>query len=725
MAKKNKKEDIVTLAKERFRQAVDSEASNRSRALDSIRFVDLGEQWDSRTKQDRETNGRPCMVINKCAGVVKKIANDARQNKPRIKVRPSDSKADPQIADILNGLIRNIENLSDADAAYDTGIDQAIKGGWGYWRVVTDYSDNDVFEQDIFIRRIVNQFSVYLDPHTKEADRSDARWGFVTEVLARKEFEKQYPKADAVEWGQVGAGESNVDWFTDDGIRIAEYYYKEPVTKTLWQTLTVGPDGDDYDVVEAGDQEIIEKDGKRYFVTMLEGGADDNEGMGEGPEPEGGIQGIARSQMEQPEGMPPEMMGGMPQMPGLPPQMMQPGMGQGMLPPAPPRQTVTEIVRERTVKTDRLMWCKLAGGEIIEGPIEQAGKYVPIVACIGDEAYIEGEPVYLSAFYHAMDAQRLYNWARSNAVETLALGPKQPFIGTPRMFEDHEAEWDRANTNPKMRLTANMENGMLPQRQPLGLADSGALQEAMQSADDIKSTTGLFDASLGANGNEKSGKAILARQRQSDVSMFHFPDNQARAIRFTGRILVDLIPKIYDTERVVRVLGKDETEGWAEINKRVPDPMSPGGYRVTNDLSVGKYDVSCDVGPAYMTKRLEAADGMMQFLSASPNTAPVVLPRIAKNLDWPEAEEIADELKQIMQPQPPPPDPMRELDMQGKALVNAKRQQELEQGPRSQELVDAKRMQDLTQQVQGNDEKTYQIAQQAIMDAMKAMGLTR
>jgi hypothetical protein len=116
---------------------------------------------------------------------------------------------------------------------------------------------------------------------------------------------------------------------------------------------------------------------------------------------------------------------------------------------------------------------------------------------------------------------------------------------------------------------------------------------------------------------------------------------------------------------------------------------------------------------------------MMQFLSAAPNTAPVVLPRIAKNLDWPEAEEIADELKQIMQPQQPPPDPMRELDMQGKALVNAKRQQELEQGPRSQELVDAKRMQDLTQQVQGNDEKTYQIAQQAIMDAMKAMGLTR
>jgi len=189
---------ITRLAQERFKQAVDAESSNRARAIADIRFVNLDEQWDTRTKTDRENNGRPCMVINKCQGVTKQIKNDSRQNKPRIKVRPADSKADPKIAELLNGLIRNIENASDADAAYDTGIDSAVDGGWGYWRVVTEYADDDVFDQDIRIRRIVNPFSVYLDPSAKEADKSDARWGFITEVLTRKEFEAAYPKSDVV-----------------------------------------------------------------------------------------------------------------------------------------------------------------------------------------------------------------------------------------------------------------------------------------------------------------------------------------------------------------------------------------------------------------------------------------------------------------------------------------------------------------------------------------------
>jgi hypothetical protein len=270
---------------------------------------------------------------------------------------------------------------------------------------------------------------------------------------------------------------------------------------------------------------------------------------------------------------------------------------------------------------------------------------------------VEGQPHYKSVFYHAKDAQRLYNWARSNAVETLALSPKQPFIGTPAMFEGHEGEWDEANSVPKMRLTANMDGGMLPQRQPLSISDTGALQEAMQSADDIKATTGLYDAAMGKEGNEKSGKAILARQRESDTATFHLPDNQARAIKYTGRILVDLIPHIYDTERVVRILGVDGSESWAEINKRIPDPTSLSGFKVVNDLSSGKYDVTCDIGPGYMTKRLEASDGMFQFISAAPLTAQVLLPRIAKNLDWPDAEEIGEELQQVMQPEQPQQDP--------------------------------------------------------------------
>jgi hypothetical protein len=639
--KQKTNEDIESLARDRFKQALDSESDNRERSIEGIRFVDLDEQWGQQDLNNRI--GRPSLVINKCAGVVRQISNDERMLKPRIKVRPADSAATPEMAEIFNGLIKNIENMSDADSAYDMGGDQAIKGGWGYWRVITDYADDEAFEQDIIIKRIVNQFSVYMDPGAKEADKSDARWCFITETITEKEFKAKYPDVPTTGFAEQGAGEGNADWFTDNGVRVAEYYYKEPVTKTLWMTLTVGPDGDDYDTIEADPEiEIVETDGKRYFMTEVV--AEKQEGV---PTPEA---------------------------------------------PAEPRYTVTEIIKERTVKTDQLMWGKLAGGEFIEGPEEQVGKYIPVPFCAGDESWIEGEPIYKSAFFHAIDSQRLYNWSRSNSAETQALSPRQPYVGTEAMFEGHEEEWDNAHRNPKMRITANMDGGMLPQRQPLSLPDNGSLQESMQAADDIKATTGLYDASLGNRGNETSGVAINARKQQSNVSTFHFQDNQQRAIKFTAKILVDLIPKIYDTERVVRIIGKDNATAWVEINKRVPDPNSPKGYRVINDLSVGKFDVVVDTGPGFLTQRQEAADDMSKFMTAAPAATPVLLPRIATMLDWQDGEEIAEELKEVfgqgdeegqqqaMQQQQQIMDEQRQMVNDKFMLEMKKGQQELQKG---------------------------------------------
>ena len=603
-----KKDDLVKEAQKRFKQAMDAESDNRERAIEDFRFVALGEQWNHGDKMQREADGRPCMVVNKCAGVSKQVVGDARQNKPSIKIRPADNQASQEVAELLTGLIRNIENSCDAEAAYDTGIECAVNGGWGYWRVRTDYADEDVFDQDIVIDRIVNPFTVYLDPRAKKADKSDAKWGFITEYLTKDDFEDQYPNVDITSWSEKGNGETERKWFDGENVRVAEYYYIEPVKKTLWQLLTVSPEGtEDYDTVEAFTQDVIEMDGRR--VVMTENG------------------------------------------PAI-------------------------IVKERTVNASKVMWCKLAGSEIIEGPIEQAGKFVPIVYCAGDESWIEGEPILKSAFFHAKDSNRLYNWAVSNSVESLALSPKQPFIGTPKMFENHEAEWDEASRKPRMRLHANFDNGQLPQRQPFSLPDNGSYQMLMQASDDIKSTTGLYDASLGAQGNEKSGKAIIARQRESDVATFLFHDNQARAIKFTGRILLSMIPKIYDAERVVRILNRDGSEGWAQINKKVPDPMSPTGYKIINDLTIGKYDVVVDTGPNYATKRIEAAEGMVQFMTAAPQTAPVLLPRIAKNADWPEADEIAEELQSLVGG--PQQDPQAQMMMQQQQqMMQMQAQQEM------------------------------------------------
>jgi len=608
---------ILKTALARFESARSAESQNREAALEDLKFEN-GEQWDDQAKREREEMGRPCLVINKTAGLVKQIVGNLRQNRPRIKVRPVDSQADPKVAELLNGLIRNIENISDGEAAYDSGAENAVRGGYGYWRILTDYADDDVFEQDILIKRICNPFAVYFDQSAMELDYSDARFCFVADTLTREEFEAKYPKASLPEWSK-GQGESEAGWFAEDTVRVAEYFWKEPKTKTIY---------------------------------LLGNGKTVDELPGERVEAADGVFAVT----EQGEAIP--------------------------------------ILKERKAKCDRVMWAKISGTEILEGPQEWPGKYIPIVPCLGEEIWIEGCRILRSAIRMAKDPARLYNWARSTAVETIAMAPKQPWLVTPEQIEGHEEQWNAAARSPQPYLLYNATGGQAPQRQAASIPDSGALQEAMQSADDIKATTGIFDASMGAQGNETSGRAIMARQKQGDNATFVFTDNQARAIKHTGRILVDLIPKIYDTARVVRLLNQDGSEAWATINQE--DPLT--GQK-SNDLTIGKYDVVVDVGPGYTTKRLEAADGMIQFTQAAPQFAPVIFPRIAKNLDWPESDEIAQEMQAMMQP--PPPDPKNEVELQGKQLDNATKQARLQQMGGQQ------------------DQRTYQIAQQAAMDLLR------
>jgi hypothetical protein len=617
---KKKDEDILATMRKRLKWAQDAEQVNRAAASEDIKFEN-GEHWTDAERAERA--GRPCLTINKTASTVKQIIGDMRQNKLQIKVRPVDSVADPKTAEVLTGLIKNIENTSNAEDAYDYAAECAIRGGFGYFRILTDYSRDDAFDQDILIKRIVNPFSVHFGPSV-EADYTDAKWCIITERMSKEEFEAAYPKKQAVSTLDIDETEVS-DWFDDEGVTVAEYFVVEQENKRLLLLA----DGRTVDAAELGDM---------LFAL--------------------------------------ESMGG--------------------------------IIRERIIACDKIKWWKATGSEILEER-NWAGKYIPIVPVLGEEVWIDGKRILRSAIRWAKDPNKLYNWARSNAVETLALSPKQPFLATPEQIEGHEAQWAEAHRKPQPYLLYNQTGSGAPQRQPLSLPDSGALQEAMQAADDIKSTTGYFDASLGAQGNEASGRAILARQRQSNTSTFIFTDNLKRSMRHAARILVDLIPRIYDTERVVRLLNPDGSEGWAAVNQR--DEMTG---QVINDLSVGKYDVVVDVGPAYSTKRLEAADGMVQALQMAPMAAQIILPRLARNMDWPESEEIAEELKALFQPQQQGPDPRQEMmmakgeqDVIGKQLDNQRKQMQME-GAGSEA-----------------DQRTYQIASQVVADAFRQMGLLR
>src|SRR5262245_24177330 len=208
--------DLLAEARDAFDQAAEAEADNRKEALDDLRFARLSDQWPAQIVQQRQREGLPCLTINKMPAFIRQVVNDARQNKPQIKVHPVDSGADRATADILNGLIRNIEYTSNADVAYDTATECAVGMGFGYFRIGLDYAHEDTFDLDITISRVANPFSVYGDPMSTAADSSDWSSAFVVDRMAKDAFAAQYKGAEVVDWEQEGYGQAGAPWFDND-----------------------------------------------------------------------------------------------------------------------------------------------------------------------------------------------------------------------------------------------------------------------------------------------------------------------------------------------------------------------------------------------------------------------------------------------------------------------------------------------------------------------------
>lgn len=555
--------DILDEAKEAFELAAETESDNRSEALDDLRFARLAEQWPEMVRQQRESEGRPCLTVNRLPAFIRQVTNDARQNKPSIKVHPADSDADPLTARIYDGLIRNIEATSRADVAYDTALDFAVTMGFGYFRINTDYACEDNFDLDIVVKRIANPFTVYGDPHSTESDSSDWDTAFVVEHMPKARFEKKYKGADKVDWQSGPYSELKAPWREDDDVLIAEYFAREEVAKII---------------LLLSDQTIVAED-------MFKARRGEYEAAG------------------------------------------------------------ITVAGERASRGYRVIQRIMSGAEVLETN-DWPGKYIPIVPVYGDEVNVEGKRIFRGLVRDAKDAQRMFNFWRTASTELVALAPKAPFIGPKGAFKS-DGRWATANikTHPYLEYDGQIP----PQRQPFAGVPAGALQEALHASDDMKAILGLYDASLGARSNETSGRAILARQREGDVSTFNFIDNLSRAIEHAGRIIIDLIPSVYTGQRIVRVLGPQKQVSAVPLNTAVP-VTTDTGQTISHvyDLARGKYDLTVETGPSFTTRREEAATQMLQLIRAFPPAASVLGDLLAKNLDWPGADEIATRLQALL-----------------------------------------------------------------------------
>lgn len=608
--------------------SIQADSINREHQREDIRFIKMREQWPEQVRRQREEQGRPCLTIDQLGPVVRQVVNDCRMNKPEIKVRPVDSHGDPRTAEIISGLIKNIEYTSNADIAYDTAVDYAVASSRGYMRVVSDYATDDTFEKDLLIRAVPDPMTVIPDVYSTSADSSDWNYCFILERITRAEYRKRYRGKEVVDWDDLAT--LGNDWFGDDCATIAEYWRREEV---------------------------------KAWVAMLSNG----EPQTFDEEPEEG-------QVVQ-EGVPvPDPMTGEP--------VVDPMTGEPLWQEEP---VVVLAVRE--TYRHKVTQYIVSGKQVLETN-EWPGKYIPVVPVYGEDFFYEGRRRFVSLVRPAMDAQRMKNYWRSTSTELVALAPRAPWVGHEGAFQGDDADkWATANSDNHSYLSVP-DGQQLPQRQTSPTIPAGALQEAANATDDIKTITGVYDASLGARSNETSGRAILARQREGDVSTFNFIDNLSRAIRHLGRILVDLIPHYYSVDRMIRIINPDGTPETVHVT--TPEQLQEYQARVAQSveemeqvyaLGVGKYDVAVEAGPSFTTQRQEANEFFVELIRAVPQYADVIAPFALKTFDAPGVVELTKEIEARMEQmqqqanQPPQPSPEDLIKMQE---AQAKAQQEQE-----------------------------------------------
>jgi hypothetical protein len=565
-------------------------------------------QWDDWMTKTRE--GRPMYTVNKLRQAMKQITNDQRQNRPQAKVR-AEEDGDAELAEVRQGLIRNIDSKLDAQRAVDTAFQFAVGGGYGVWRLTTSYQDDGGFDQVIQREEIANPYAVKFDPAARKKDRRDARYAFVDSRWARTAFRARWPDAKLV--SVDGINDANNLWWDEHEVTVSEYWYKTTESVEI----------------------VLMSDGSVYKADEIASVKDELRASG-----------------------------------------------------------VTEQ-RRRWHDREKVWHSIVSGAEILEGPNEWAGRFIPLIPVWGELLQLKDKERFFGAVRFAKDPQRMYNYERSTFIEVLADQPYSPFMADIASVEGLESQYSSMRTKKPPVLfyngDPNKPNNGKPSREAPPAFPAALANAASISGDDIKAATGIYDASLGARSNETSGKAIIARQREGDIANFDYIDNLAYSLKYDFEVMNDLITAVYDTERQVRIIGEDGAEKVVRINKRIRDEQT-NEIVTLNSMDQGRYDISATVGPSYTTQRMEAAEAMMQLANDPSPIGMVAKYGFIKSLDAPGLEDVRKAARKILvdqgllepaedeqPPGPPPPNPKDVAGAEKDAAMAAKYGAEAEQ----------------------------------------------
>ena len=654
--------DFLELARKRLKKCVEADTHNRLAAIEDLKFSIGIDQWDPADKQRRAQRGRPTIQVNLLPKYVKQVTGEMRQLRGRIDVKPVDSKADVHLARIRKGIIHNIEYLSNAESIYDYAGKMCVVSGYGAWRVLTRYTEEDPFVQEIYMEVIRNPFQVYLDPSSKDQFYADAEYGFILRKIPRDEFEEEYPGKELPgENLETNIGLSSENWYDKETVTVAEYFIREKEKKKMVQ-------------MEDGEVLTEEKAGE-----LMEEWEEKNK-----------LAEMAKAEMQQK--MMQQQMGGQPGAGGA----ASPSPAVAQQPPMP-LEPKPKIEKKRETETYKVKQYKITASDILEGPNDFPGKFIPIILLKGEETNIEGKPYVEGLIRQAKDPQKLFNYWTTNAAETIALAPKAPWIGTAKQFEGYENDYMNANVENYPYLVYNPVevNGTIippPQRQHAADPPVAIFTQIAQAQENIRQVIGMFKSDVGEDTPERTGAAVIQKQKPGDTGTYIYPDNLRKAREHSGKIILWMIPEVYDSERDVRLRDVDDSETNVPINtsagaalkmvqenpqrfsrmdiKRMKSAIKEHGQNALfNDLTVGKYDLVVTSGPNFSTERQETSEAMQRIIAAYPDLMKLAGDIVMGNMDFKDSDKLAKRLEKTLpmglreqkegepppQPLPPPP----------------------------------------------------------------------
>lgn len=307
-------------------------------------------------------------------------------------------------------------------------------------------------------------------------------------------------------------------------------------------------------------------------------------------------------------------------------------------------------------KADGVFWALIEGTEVVDYG-RFPGEIIPIFPVIGEDVVYEGERVVKGIVRDMQDSQRIYNYLKSQEVETIALTPKAPIMAEEGTIpKEYERDWNNCTKNPTkvLKYRATNLDGEPTKNKPEFMAmkaDTQWMREAAVGAiNDLKEVTGIYDTALGSDSKELSGKAIIAKQITADAGQFTYTEHLQMTIQQVGRWLMQTIPYVYAQERVIRILGEDGKLRSVNLDAPMGD-NTPDKLQVPIDLDFSEMDISVGSGNSYATRREAGVDAFQSIMQAIPNTATAIADLAVKNMDVPWANEAAERLHAMLPPE--------------------------------------------------------------------------